>query len=57
MKIKTRWDAVNYLEKIENELDEVCNNNCEKCPFNKAIFFPDSEISPELIDKIFHPNK
>ena len=34
MKIKTRWDAVNYLEKIENELDEVCDNNCEKCPFD-----------------------
>ena len=34
MKIKTRWDAVKYLEKIENELDEVCDNNCEKCPFD-----------------------
>ena len=34
MKIKTRWDAVNYLEKIENELDEICDNNCVKCPFD-----------------------
>ena len=34
MKIKTRWDAVNYLEKIEKELDEVCDNNCEKYLFD-----------------------